>query len=688
MNNFDFFNKGIILISIFFILMVGSVNSTELPQINITFDENVEQFVRFNPLADDSYSDYNDSWVDDYENQSHYNLTGRLVIENVNEDWTNGTLGNIWIEINNTEEIFSLNRSIETRNAIIYGYNGSHVNYSINSTGFFNNSIYNQSQVMIRISELNPGENVSFDYTINPNTIRPPLNFTTNYNKSKLLAGDSFRVFDEIQNVFDYNAYQRDCIYDIQVNQRAISYDEFISDGIWYNFTFPNTNFGGTDSSFVSRPNETTLIWDVNNGDCLYFGDQENISYDVLSPNDIPRTDNYDFLNTTIHYNIDSTISHMNIIDVKASSEKVDFNVTKEIYDIADETSRTNHNVTWRAWSNIYTDLQNISYNVTSISLWVSERNASYDLSTDPNSIGTNEGENLNVSFDWNGMHFDSRPDLSNCGIDHNLSSDSPIVTEEECYWYFNYTDVPTPIVWNTFEFSIINNDYYLFNETGDSNKAQIQSHSLTVDEDDRFVKEMYIIVDYWLELKKNVTSLGNDTYKIEVWVKNKGNRWTPDNATVSVFDLVPEEFELLTTMDDYSNTSIYSDDLSYVYGTQYDNYSISGGENYNGNLLKWAIAFDDTHYDINSSLAPGYETDWSDYNSTWYAKYYVRGEGEYDATELYIVGLDPELVEGAITDFLIELKSGIYSLNNQELSFMIAFLFSISIMFMVIFKN
>ncbi len=671
------------LIFVFFILMFSSLSySVEQPQINITFDESVEQFVRYNPLEDTS-SNYNSDWVDENENQSYYNITGKLVIENVNEEWTDATLGNIQIEIDNADEILWFDRIRDSRNATISGFDGEEVNESINESNFFDNVYYNQSELLIRIPELVPGDNVSFNYSINPETIRPPINFTSSYNRSKIISGDSFEVNDVVENVFDHNDYQRDCIYDINIIQEAIYYDDYVDGSdMWFNFTFLNDNVDA-DASDVASINAdlTTLEWDVNDGDCLYFGETSDITYDVLSPETIPSTDNYDFLNTSISYNINSTLSNVNVIDVKARSEKVDFNLSKRIDGVANETAFPDRNVTWEVGSNVYTELENISYNVTEVSLWVSEAGG------DPNVIDTDHisGEDLNMTYNWDYKQFNDLID-PDCSIDDILYLNNP-VSNDDCEWYFNYSDLPSPIVWNSFDYHLNVNDYYLFNETGDSSVAQIQSHSLTTDEDDRFVKQMYIIVDYWLELEKNITSLGNDTYKIEVWVHNRGNRWTPENAPVSIFDYVPGDFDVITDMTDYDNESIYSDSLTDVYSTDHESHDVSG-EQYDGQMFKWSLLYEDDVYEINSSLAPGYDTGWDDFNSTWYTKYVVQGDGDYEATDLYIVGLDPELVDGAASDLLIEIKGGIKSLGSEEMSFLIAFMFSVSIMFMVIFKN
>ncbi len=689
--------KYIILFVSFLIIVSSSIYAVETPQLNISFDERIQQDVTYHPLTH-PHSDYNLSWINNYENQSYYNITGSIVFENINEETTNATLIDVWIELNNLDDILWLDRITDTRNATIYGLDEEgNINRSMNSSTFFDNVEKDLTEFIIHIPELNPNENVTFDYSVDPVKTRPPINFTTQYDRSKIIAGDIIKITDYVENVFDPNEYQRDCIYDINIVQTT--YREMLAD-TWYNYTFyeNDTNqLRGDDYSNAEISNDNyTLEWNVFDGDCLNSEEITNITYELLSPETTPGTDDYNIIDVNVSYKLDSTVSNANVVDVVARTEGVDFNVDKRIDDVAREDVTQDRNVTWEVISNISTGLEGISYNVTEVSLWVSERGGQGemgDFETNMENIDedTISGAPLFAEYTSDGMFrwLDEENNITytDCSIDDILYQGNDL-TNQDCIWNFNYTELPTPIVWNSFDFLLNINDYHLYNDTGDSDVAQIQSHSLTKDLHDYYLKQMYVIVDYWLDLEKDITSLGNDTYEIEIWVHNQGNRWTPINAPVSIFDFVPDDFEILTNLTDYDNESIYSDIHTDTYYTLHENSSIESEGGFNGELLKWTLMDDN---DMNSSLAPGHDggsSNWDDFNSTWYTRYRVRGDEEYNIDELYIVGLDPELVEGAASDLLIKIESGIYSLRNEELTFVIAFLFSLSIMFVVVFKN
>lgn len=636
----------------FFLIVSSSIFSFETPQINISINEYIDQEVVYDPLSD-SFSSYNQSWVDDHEVQNNYELFGKIVVENVNYFTTNATFGEMFIELNNTEKIISVN--------------------SLNSSS---SVILNGDKILLYIPKINPNESYYFNYSINSSMIKPLLNLTPTFSSNKILPSEPFSITDKIETHFNFSDYQNSCIYDLELNYHILKDDDL-------NYEFNFSQLVSDDSGNASLIDSYNLEWLVNNGDCFNYGDSYFIEYSINSPINVPESRRYQFLNTSFSYNINSTISKMNVVDVKAKSEGVDFNLSNYFYEFTFEDNISNENITWEVASNIYTSLQNISFNFEEISLWVSKRESG--LETDSNSVDNDSvsGVPLYVKYDSKGMYFNDSFNES-CAIKNNLSLNS-IISTNDCKWYFNYSETPAPVVWMDFNYSLNNNDFYLYNETGDEKKAQIQSHSFTTNNSDYYLREILIVIDYLLELEKNVTSIGEDTYLIEVWVKNRGNRWTPFNSPVSIFDLVPHEFEIITNLSDYDNTSIYSDSLSNVYDTQHDNFSINRADDLNGQMIKWSLGYTNNDFGYNSSLAAGHNTGWNDYNSTWYARYIVKGEGDYKSNDLYIVGLDPELVDGAGSNYLIELKSGIQSLDNNEKVFLIAFLISLGIMFLVI---
>ena len=638
----------------FFLIVSSSILSFNVPQLNISINEFVNQKITYDPLLESS-SDYNINWVNNHEEQTKYELSGEITFENVNYYTTNATFGDTFIYLNNTYNIISID--------------------SLDSSNF---AYINNDNIILYISRISPNETHVFNYTIDSSTVRPMINFSSDFSSNKILPGETFSIIDTIKNSFNFSNYQDNCIYNLEVIYEIVDSNE-----IDYHFNF--SELINDDSSSANLINENRIEWLVNEGNCFDQTDESSIEYSINSPIDVPESKRYQFLNTSFSYNVESTISNMNVIDVKAKSEGINFNLSNNFYEFTYEDNAEDENITWEVVKNIYTDLENISFNVEEISLWVSE--SQNDLETDPTSVDTDSISDipLYVNYNSTGMYFNDSVN-HDCNIIDKLTNENTI-SNNNCFWYFNYTDSPSPILWMDFDYYLDINNYTLYNETGDTNSAQIQSHSLTTNESDYYLRQILVVIDYLLELEKNVTSIGNDTYRVEVWVKNRGNRWTPFDSPITIFDLVPNEFELLTDLSDYENESIYSDSFSNTYNTQFENFTISSAESYEGNMLKWSLGYTNNDYGYNSSLAAGHNTGWDDFDSTWYARYDVKGEGEYESDELYIIGLDPELVDGAGSNYFIELKSGVQSLENHEKFFLIAFLMSLGIMFLIIKK-
>lgn len=215
--------------------------------------------------------------------------------------------------------------------------------------------------------------------------------------------------------------------------------------------------------------------------------------------------------------------------------------------------------------------------------------------------------------------------------------------------WLFNYTDLPTPILYGKADFQIYDDG------------TQIVNRTITRSGNDIFIKELYLVLGYWLEVEKNVTSLENDTYNVHIEVYNKGNQVTPVNATISLFDFIPGNFNLTTNMTDYTNLSVYSINTTW-YTVNFDQENITG--NYNGTLLRWAIsgATNSTTGVVDPSFAQGPN---KNENNTFIANFTIVGEGEYSLLDVFIVGVDPQQVDGAtaattlfVTEFVEKIRT------------------------------
>jgi len=160
---------------------------------------------------------------------------------------------------------------------------------------------------------------------------------------------------------------------------------------------------------------------------------------------------------------------------------------------------------------------------------------------------------------------------------------------------------------------------------------AQLIDKSVTRQGNDIYIKELYLIIGYWLEVEKNITTIAQDTYHIRIDVHNKGNQVTPAGSIVTIYDFVPSNFAL-------NGSFVYSS--SPWYNTSQANTSINGG--YNGTLYQWALIPNNIY---NTSFAQGPT---NNVNTTWSADFNVTGSGDYTLLDVFITGLDPQKVEGA----------------------------------------
>ena len=561
-----------ILIVAFMSLFAFSVVSATQEQLLIEMNEYVDQVVIFNPLKSTT-----GIWADTFENQSDYEIRGELIVYNQNADGK--TISDIYISFANTGNM-TLPINVDGR------------------TGTFVFDNVSSGDLILHIPEIAFGENSTWHYNVNTTNIRPPLNMTSSYSDSKLLAGDILTLTDTLGNVFDNFPFQTDtCLYDINLTQVTVPVD-FL--GTPYDFYFQPATLGGTDAgNVVFSPDNMTLNWNVLGGACLNHLTQTDISYDVQTPLNIPATTHYTFMNTTLEYKLNSTISHLRVVDIKAISE-AEISVEKQIISPSHPTL-FGSNVTWNVTGYFFTSGTNITYDLYDATLWVSQRNVNGSY-TDPNTIDDDTISGVPLY----------NPLSPGALVNGTAPWTSPS-------WFFNYSDIPSPIVWMDVNFSIRNDGTQLINR------------SVTQNGNDIYIKELYLIIGYWLEIEKNVTSLGNDSYNIKIDVHNKGNQVTPANTAVTIYDFIPSGFNL-------TGPFVYS--VSPWYDTAQANNSVMG--QFNGTLQQWALI---PLNPLNTSFAQGPD---KNENTTWSVEYNVTGIGDYQVMDVFITGLDPQQVDGA----------------------------------------
>lgn len=369
-----------------------------------------------------------------------------------------------------------------------------------------------------------------------------------------------------------------------------------------------------------------TWVWNVNGG-TLTHGDMQWINYSVCAPVTVPNSSTYLFLQEELSYFTGGTITGVNLTTVLAGAD-VRFNFTKRIDRPTD--TEENRNVIWEAEPSVATSTD-INFNVTKISMWVSS-------SENPNDL-TELKERyfpqvlVNQSNRWNSYN--------------NLGQ----------RWYFNYTDgshptlAPPPIIWMI--------PYYHIADVDD----QIIRIFETESGEDYYFKYIYVVNGYWLEIEKNVTNIGVDQYNISLNVWNRGPGFTPRDLTVTVYDFVPVNF----TVDQWSENPTA-------------NSTVTGS--FDGLAVYWDIP--PTRTIQNASFAPMGEI-----NSTWDVSYTVTGEGEYRISDLFIVGLDPRLVDGGSSSEVISVLSSMVSRSTESVYILVVFaLVGINILNYVLMKR
>ncbi len=562
---------------VLFLVLFTSIVSATQQQVSVQFKEYVNQSVLYNPLKAGS-----GIWHGPNEQQSNYSLTGYLIVTNTNPNGK--TISDIWISLNQTTDL-----------------NGVPIHYAgRNGTFVSNDSASNL--LVLHIPELEAGQNSTWIYSINTSKIRPILNLTAKYSLPKILAGENLTIDDTLKNEFDNDSYQTNtCIYDINLTQKT---NPINFTGKLYNVTFDPSTTGGVDAGNVTySADNQTQVWNALGGSCLNKGSSTNINYTLNTPSNFPTSNNYDLTDTVLRYKLNQTVSHMRLVDITAVSE-ANIGIKKRIIGPT-FVSGTDTNVTWNVTGDFNTST-NITYLLRSVTLWVSKRNVSGQY-TDLNTVDNDTVTKVPLKILYNPMLL-----VNSTNAWKSLG------------WTFNYTDVPSPIVWAKGNFTIANDG------------AQLVNRSITQNNNDFYVKEVYVIVGYWLEINKNITSLGNNSYHVKITVKNKGNFATPANTVVTVYDFVPSNYNVTSPF-------VFSDTANGWYSTALSNHSVAG--QYNGTLYQFGLV-PTGNGGMNASLDGKYTT--FNENNTWSANFNVTGYGNYKLMDVFITGLDPQKVDGA----------------------------------------
>lgn len=466
--------------------------------------------------------------------------------------------------------------------------------------------------IVVHIPELRQGNYSTFTYNISCMGKNPQVDINTTYtnldhgHSNKVLAGKNWSVTQKIGNA--NTAGLNITNINITIVAQNVTWNTSL-----FSFSLESLDATG-DFANVGNTASSVWWWWAPNGGELGPSDNVNISYTVKSPDSVPFTATYQALSENLQYQVNYLLSNLTIVDINASAE-IDFDFDKQIVQPADNTE--SHNVTWQIDPYIRVPV-NITYDLSLVTLWVTQdMNPTND--TGPTTWGRLEtnytpGSEINITTPWSGAG-----------------------------WLFNYTDganssYPPPIVWMDPQW-LISHRY-----------SQIVNFTQTRSGNDLYLKYIYVVHGYWLEIDKNITNIGEDLYQVDIYVQNIGNGWTPQYTYVTVYDFIP---------DDYASW----DHSIACPGTQCTTQAISSGD-YQGTAYRYNIPWKGT---MNSSLGPKNGPDattWQNYS--WNVSYKVNGSGPYRVTELYVVGLDPLKVDGAFVSPIISIISGIQTYTNE----------------------
>jgi len=485
---------------------------------------------------------------------------------------------------------------------------------------------------------LRTGNYTTFRYNLGCTDTPPPLNIESLYTNSetginkKVLAGHNWTVSQSVRN----ENYLGVPMSNINMTIRA---QKVNWNGTIWNFTLAQL-FNTGDYTNVTILSDEFWYWTPGGGSLIY-NETQNISYEMTAPDAVPFTATYMALIENLTYSVDFLISNISLDFVNASAD-VNFSIEKRISRPADNI--LNHNVTWEIRPHVKTGL-NITFDINQVTLWVTENMNITDTTEDTPFGALNKTYNgsplaqINVTNSWGGASYK---------------------------WLFNYTDGsnssnPPPVVWMKPEFLITNN------------YGQIVNYTATRSGSDLYIKYIYVIHGYWLEVAKNISNIGEDSYQVDVLVQNIGNGWTPQFTYVTVYDFVPNEFTL------------YGMTQGGCPSTQCAQITVgSSGDEFYGTSYRWNIPWKGV---MNSSLGPKYgPNNVSVSNYTWNVSYKVNGTGPYRVTDLYVVGLDPLRVDGASVSPVIAVITGL-QIYTKEIIYVgiVAFLIVLNVTNLVI---
>lgn len=579
------------LIGIFALIMSLQFVAAAVNVVDVEITEDVYQAITFNPLSAGSGSFYGPG-----EDQTAYTITGKVIVRN---NHPTDSVNNVVVNLT----------GISNTSGLVFDSGSAGVVSSVDVGGDF---------AILTIGDLANGSNSTFNYTVTATNIEPFLNLEPSYN-ANVFSGLAVSVTDVVENQMNSTLYPENCLYDINIVQDALTLND---SGILRNFTFDNSTLTGGDASNASfSADNRTLTWNFQNSGCLNAGETNNISFDVNSPTAVASAQDYFMTNSTITYSVNTSISRMSVASIGAIT---DLEVSFEKYQV---NILNGDNATWQITADVLSQ-SDITVNLTSVTLWVSQRNGTGTGFTNPSlvDVDTVSGENLTTAY------------IPNVFLNSSLDAWNNTGSE----WLFNYTFSSSPIVWMDLENNVVDDS------------VQLTDRSITYGADEIYVKEIYVATGYWLEITKNITRLSEASYNILISVANLGTSPTPNSQVVVVYNFLPVLFTLDTP---------FSFQSSPWYTSEETNTTLNDVV-YNGTMYQYGII--PNANPSNSSL--DFYGGAANQNNTWSVTYNISGTGEFNFDDLFLTGVDPLNVQevGATKSLSVENMYKILSAKGE----------------------
>jgi hypothetical protein len=157
---------------------------------------------------------------------------------------------------------------------------------------------------------------------------------------------------------------------------------------------------------------------------------------------------------------------------------------------------------------------------------------------------------------------------------------------------------------------------------------VQILNSSLTRGNNSIYIKEVYLVTGYWLEISKNITRYGENNYSVFIKVRNLGTSPTPSGQIVQVYNFIPIEFNLTSSL-------VYSNSI--WYNTTFASENLSDPI-YNGTMYQFGLIPNGNIYNSSLDAFTGVEN----LNNSWTLSYNLTGTGQFNYEDLFLVGVDP----------------------------------------------